>query len=162
MSAEPEPLTQWAQADEERERRWKEMGGDIDAAQRLWGMHTAEEKAKFCEVDGWDIGPCGMTRAQEEAVALEQMREEGLVTKWAAANEDRERRWREMGGDISAAQRLWDMHSPEEQDEFKSQGFTRDGPGGKRATCPSSCLILLVSPSRRSLTYTSSVFLMST
>ena len=40
-------LTEWASATGERRRRWQEMGGDVRAAQRLWDMHTANERAEF-------------------------------------------------------------------------------------------------------------------
>ena len=49
------------------------------------------------------------------------------VLEWAAHGEKREKRWKEMGGDVRAAQNLWDMHTIDEKIKFEAKGYTREG-----------------------------------
>ena len=49
------------------------------------------------------------------------------VLEWAAHGEGRAKRWKEMGGDVAAAQRLWDMHTVDETIQFEAKGYTREG-----------------------------------
>ena len=48
------------------------------------------------------------------------------VLEWAAHGEKRAARWKEMGGDVRAAQNLWDMHTIDEKIKFEAKGYTRE------------------------------------
>jgi hypothetical protein len=49
------------------------------------------------------------------------------IEAWAEAQEERRQRWLSMGGDVAAAQRFWDMHTPEERAGFLEEGYSYEG-----------------------------------
>ena len=47
------------------------------------------------------------------------------VYGWARLPENRKSRWIQKGGDLIAAQNLWDSHLPDEKTQMIEEGFRR-------------------------------------
>lgn len=46
------------------------------------------------------------------------------IQEWARNDSEREKRWKNMGGDTAAAKQLWDMHTIDEQNIFTKEGYS--------------------------------------
>ena len=108
LTAPTRNIMYWVAANAQRQQRWMTMGGDFFAAQRLWDMHTPAEQSRFMSEGYSKMGY--------------------NILQWAIANPQRRARWQSFGGDVVAAQKLWDMHTIPERDEFARQGYTNQVP----------------------------------